>query len=143
MIFLSKGRSFTLICVCICLIAICGITFTTTQLMAMTGECIDYGEWKTGVRAEGVTSAIASIGVKIGGAVGSALLSGAMAAGGYISGAQTQSAEAVSSINFAFAGLPMILYLVLAIIYIITWRLEGRHDEMKAEIMANRTAKAE
>ena len=139
-IFLSKGRSFTVICVCICLVAICGITFTTTQLMAMTGECIDYGEWKTGVRAEGVTSAIASIGVKIGGALGSALLSGAMAAGGYISGAQAQSAEAVSAINFAFSGLPMILYLALAVIYIVTWRLEGKHEEMKAEIMARRTA---
>lgn len=138
--FFSGGRSFTLICVCVLVIAISGITFTTTQIMAMTGECVDYGEWKNGVRAEGVTSAISNIGVKIGGALGSALLSAAMAAGGYISGAASQTAEAISSINFAFAGLPMILYAVLTIVYIITWRLEGKHDQMMAEIMERRTA---
>ena len=137
------GKSFVTVCVCICLIAICGITFTTTQLMAMTGECIDYGEWKTGIRAEGITSAIVSIGIKIGGALGSACLSGIMAAGGYISGASTQSAGAVSAINFAFAGLPMILYIVLAILHSVTWRLEDQHDAMIAEIMVRRTAEAE
>lgn len=142
-IFFSHGSSFMLVCICIGIIAVCGITFTTTQLMAMTGECIEYGEWKTGVRAEGVTSAIVSVGVKIGGALGSAFLSAAMAAGGYISGAATQSAEAVTSINFGFAGLPMIMYIVLAVLYIVTWKLEGRHDQMKAEIIDRRTAKAE
>lgn len=138
--FFSHGRSFALICVCVLVIAVSGITFTTTQIMAMTGECVDYGEWKTGVRAEGVTSAISSIGVKIGGAVGSALLSAAMAAGGYISGAASQTPEAIEAINFAFAGIPMILYAGLAVLYIFTWRLEGRHDEMMADIMKNRTA---
>ena len=139
-IFFSHGASFKLICACILIVAVCGITFTTTQLMAMTGSCTDYGEWKTGVRAEGVTSAIASIGVKIGGALGSALLSGAMAAGGYISGAGSQSAEAVNAINFAFSGFPMILYAGLAVIYIITWRLEGKHAQMMAEVMERRVA---
>ena len=140
MMFFSNGRSFMLICICVLLIAVAGITFTTTQIMAMTGECIDYGEWKTGVRAEGVTSAVSSLGVKFGGALGSALLSGAMAAGGFISGAMVQSAEAVRAINFAFAGLPMILYIGLAVVFIITWRLEGKHEEMMKDIMERRTA---
>ena len=141
--FISGGRSFMLICVGILIIAVCGITFTTTQIMAMTGDCVDYGEWKTGTRAEGTISAVSSIGVKIGGALGSAVLGGVMAAGGYISGASSQTASAVSAINFAFMGVPMIMYAALAVIYIITWRLEGRREQMREEIMANRLARGE
>ena len=135
--FFSGGKSFTVICACVLIIAVAGITFTTTQIMAMTGECVDYGEYKNNVRAEGVTSAIVSIGVKIGGALGSALLSGAMYAGGYQSGAAVQSTDVAGAINFAFAGIPMIFYAALAIIYIFTWKLEGKHAEMMEHIMKN------
>ncbi|MCU6760860.1 Glucuronide permease [uncultured Roseburia sp.] len=138
--FFSGGKSFTVICACVLIIAVAGITFTTTQIMAMTGECVDYGEYKNNVRAEGVTSAIVSIGVKIGGALGSALLSGAMYAGGYQSGAAVQSTDVAGAINFAFAGIPMIFYAALAIIYIFTWKLEGKHAEMMEHIMKNRLA---
>lgn len=141
--FFSNGRSFMLICIGIMILAICGITFTTTQIMAMTGDCVDYGEWKTGTRAEGVISSVSSIGVKIGGALGSAILSGVMAAGGYISSAETQTSSAVTAINFAFMGVPFILYALLAVIYIFSWKLEGQRDQMREEIMQNRLAKGE
>lgn len=136
--FFSGGRSFAVICICIMVVAIGGITFTTTQIMAMTGDCVDYGEWKTGTRAEGVISSVSSIGVKIGGALGSAVLSGVMVIGGYVSGAETQTASAVSAINFAFTGMPMIMYIAIAVIYAITWRMEGQREQMRKETMERR-----
>ena len=141
--FISNGRSFMLICIGIMILAVTGITFTTTQIMAMTGDCVDYGEWKTGTRAEGTISAVSTIGTKIGGALGSAILSAIMAAGGYISGAETQTAGAVSSINFAFMGMPFILYALLAIFYLFTWKIEKQRKQMREEIMAYRMTKGE
>lgn len=43
-------------------------------MWAMVSDTIDYGEWKTGVRTEGLVNSACSFGYKIGNGVGSVLL---------------------------------------------------------------------
>ena len=54
---------------------------------ALEADTVEYGEWKTGVRTEGITYALFSFTRKTGQAVGGALAAYALALGGYKSGA--------------------------------------------------------
>ena len=53
-------------------------------MWAMVSDTIDYGEWKTGVRTEGLVNSACSFGYKIGNGIGSALLGLILEIGGYI-----------------------------------------------------------
>ena len=52
-------------------------------MWAMVSDTIDYGEWKTGYRTEGLVNSACSFGYKIGNGVGSALLGLILEVGGY------------------------------------------------------------
>ena len=47
-----------------------------TAIYAIIPDCVEYGEWKTGLRNDGFQYAFISLGNKIGMAVGTALLAG-------------------------------------------------------------------
>lgn len=51
-------------------------------MWAMVSDTIDYGEWKTGYRTEGLVNSACSFGYKIGNGVGSALLGLILEVGG-------------------------------------------------------------
>lgn len=52
-------------------------------MWAMVSDTIDYGEWKTGYRTEGLVNSACSFGYKIGNGVGSALLGLILEVGDY------------------------------------------------------------
>ncbi|QBE97401.1 MFS transporter [Blautia producta] len=83
---------------------------------AMAPDVVDYGEWKTGVRSEGLINSCVSFGQKVGLGVGPAIATAIIGAGGYIGTAEVQTASAVSSINFAFSYFGMILSLLMVLI---------------------------
>lgn len=62
-----------------------------TLMWALEADTVEYGEWKTGVRTEGITYALFSFTRKFGQAVGGAVAAYAIALGGYIGGSATQS----------------------------------------------------
>lgn len=85
-------------------------------------ECMEYGQRKSGVNIDGVTSSVSGFAMKLGSAFGSALMGFLMGASGYISdaAATTQPDSAISMIYFIFAVLPVIfaiITLVLSFIY--------------------------
>lgn len=57
-------------------------------------NCMDYGEWKTGVRSEGTIACAQSVTAKIGAAVGAGVTGVLMGMTGYVGGAETQTASA-------------------------------------------------
>lgn len=57
-------------------------------------NCMDYGEWKTGVRSEGTIACAQSVTAKIGAAVGAGVIGVLMGMTGYVGGAETQTASA-------------------------------------------------
>lgn len=82
-------------------------------MWAMVSDTIDYGEWKTGNRTEGLVNSACSFGYKIGNGLGSAILGWVISFGGYVDTATVQSAQAVFSVKLAFAILPVIIYIVI------------------------------
>lgn len=85
-------------------------------MWAMVSDTIDYGEWKTGYRTEGLINSACSFGYKIGNGIGSALLGLILQIGGYVGEAAVQSASAVTAIRLCFAWIPIGLFVACFII---------------------------
>lgn len=83
---------------------------------ALTGDVVDYGEWKFGVRSEGLVMSGVSIGQKIGLGFGPAIAGWILAIGGYDGMAKTQTASAIASINFAYTYLAAIIGVVMLLV---------------------------
>lgn len=77
---------------------------------AMLGDSIEFGEYRTGVRIEGLTYAGASLGQKIGAGVGSAFVGYILAFTGYVPNT-IQTAGALFGIKIIFIIMPIIFYL--------------------------------
>lgn len=71
-------------------------------IFAMTADVVDYGEWKSGVRSEGLVNSCTSFGMKVGIGLGSAVCTWIISAGGYDGTAAVQTEAAVNSIRFGF-----------------------------------------
>lgn len=71
-------------------------------IFAMTADVVDYGEWKTGIRSEGLVNSCTSFGMKVGIGLGSAVCTWIVAMGGYDGTAAVQTESAVNSIRFAY-----------------------------------------
>ncbi|MCM8710070.1 glycoside-pentoside-hexuronide (GPH):cation symporter [Clostridium sp. SYSU_GA19001] len=71
-------------------------------IFAMTADVVDYGEWKTGIRSEGLVNSCTSFGMKVGIGLGAALCTWIIAYGGYDGTAAVQSESAVNMIRFGF-----------------------------------------
>ena len=68
-----------------------------TAIYAIIPDCVEYGEWKTGLRNDGFQYAFVSLGNKIGMAIGTAMLAMLLGKYGYVAN-QTQNSAATSSI---------------------------------------------
>lgn len=106
------------------------------NVFAITPDVIDYGEWKTGVRSEGLTTCCVSFGLKVGLGLGGFVVGQILAFGGYDGMATTQEASALEAIQFGFGYLSVILSAIcLGIIYLLNI------DKYIAQIQADLTAK--
>ena len=114
-------------------LSLVGVLAVNIVVWALEADTVEYGEWKTGVRTEGITYALFSFTRKTGQAVGGALAAYALALGGYKSGA-AQTAEAVFGIQFAAGAIPAVLTLV-AVAVMTKYKLtDARHAEILADI---------
>jgi GPH family glycoside/pentoside/hexuronide:cation symporter len=88
-------------------------------LYAFCADAADYGEWKYGVRSEGLMASSQSIGSKIGIGFGSACTAWILAAAGYIQAGigeeVTQPASVVAAIRFDYGWFGAIVSVVLLI----------------------------
>ncbi len=84
-------------------------------LYAFTADAADYGEWKFGVRSEGLMASSQSIGSKIGIGFGSACTAWILAAVHYDGAAVVQSEAVVNAIKFDYGWLGAIISIVLLI----------------------------
>jgi glucuronide carrier protein len=111
-----------------------GIGAINTLIWALVSDTVEYGEWKTGVRAEGATYSILSLSRKVGQAIGAAAAAYIIGLGGYVSGAATQSDSAVTSIRIAAGAVPAAVSLA-AIAVMATYPLtESKFRHIVAEI---------
>ncbi len=102
-------------------------------MWAMVSDTIDYGEWKTGYRTEGLVNSACSFGYKIGNGIGSALLGLILEIGGYVGEAAVQSASALVSIKVCFIWIPVAVY-VCGLVIMAFWNLDKEFDGIIADL---------
>jgi sugar (glycoside-pentoside-hexuronide) transporter len=105
---------------------------------SLLSDSVDYGEWKTGVRAAGLLTALgAAFCLKAGSGLGGALPAWILGATGYVANA-TQSASALSGIEIGFIWLPAAFYLLSSIPVFFYRKYERMEPQIHAELEARR-----
>ena len=104
-------------------------------MWAMVSDTIDYGEWKTGYRTEGLVNSACSFGYKIGNGIGSALLGMILEIGGYVGDAAVQSASALRSIEVCFVWIPIAVY-ACGLLIMKFWKLDKEFPQIIADLKA-------
>lgn len=101
---------------------------------ALIADTVEYGEWKTGVRVQGINYALLAATRKLGMGFGGGLVAYALAWGAYDGGLREQAEGALLAIRASAGLLPAIL--VLAAVVTMSWyRLtDRRHAELVAEL---------
>lgn len=106
---------------------------------SLLSDSVDYGEWKSGVRAAGLLTAIgASFCLKAGSGLGGALPAWILSAHGYVPNTE-QTVRSLSGIELGFIWVPMIFY-ALATIPVLFY---GRFEKMESQIQTQLKAKRE
>lgn len=85
-----------------------------TAIYAIIPDCVEYGEWRTGIRNDGFQYAFISLGNKIGMAFGTALLALSLGWAGYEANT-TQNEEVVAIMRHSFSTIPGVLWVVTAL----------------------------
>lgn len=106
-------------------------------IFALTADVVDYGEWKTGVRSEGLVNSCTSFGMKVGIGLGSAVGAWILAFGGYDGTAAVQSASAVAAIKFAYGYLGAIISGICLLI-ILAMNIDKYIGEIQRDLEAKR-----
>ena len=103
---------------------------------SLLSDSVDYGEWKTGIRAAGVLTAVgAAFCLKAGSGIGGALPAWIMSAYGYVPNT-TQTASSLAGIEIGFLWLPAAFF-VLALIPVLFYQsFEALEPRIHAELAA-------
>ena len=112
---------------------------TNALMFSMQADTVDYGEWKTGVRAEGGSYSILSFIRKCGQGLGG--WAGAFVIGlfGYVAKAPTQSTEALQGIRLATGIVPAVLAVAATLVMLRYPLSMARHREIVEELNERRT----
>lgn len=101
--------------------------------LSLLGDAIDYNEYKTGVRNDGIAYATYGLAQKLGNAIGASVGVLLLAAFGYVANAQ-QTPETLHGINMVVNLMPAIIFFLTAI-FAFTWRLkDSEADEVRAKL---------
>ena len=102
-------------------------------------DCMDYGEWKNGVRSEGAITCVQSFTAKIGTAFGTGAIGVLMGLSGYNGSLEVQSASANTMILMLFTVVPAIFCLVQFILLKL-FDLDKSIDGIRAELKERHAA---
>lgn len=102
-------------------------------------DTMDYGEWKTGTRVEGMLGSMNGFCSKLGSGMASGAVGLIMGLAGYDGTLEVQSAAATVSIKALFNYLPMALMIVLLLLAI-AYKLDKELPKIKEELAKKRQA---
>lgn len=97
-------------------IATIGIAPLQGDLNALIASCSEYTTLKTGYRLDGMMYSCSSLGIKIGGALGTAICGWLLDAAGYVEKASTQTESAKNMLQFLYLWAPTILCGIVAVL---------------------------
>lgn len=105
----------------------------TGTLFAMVADTIEYGQWKTGKRIEGMLYSSTTFGAKIGAGVGMSIAMGILSAASYDGLAAVQAASAVSAIRNLYLLAPLPFLIALPIFYAF-YKLDKIYPQVMADL---------
>lgn len=116
-----------------CMIRGAGLGPALLSQFALIADTVEYGEWKTGIRTEGLINSTCTFGNKVGTGIGTALVSWILAFGGYDGMKAVQSDSAVWSIKFVFLVIPVIIA-VICIVLLYFYKLDKMYPQVVSEL---------
>lgn len=106
-----------------------------SAVFALVPDVVEYGNWKFGVRSEGLISSAQSIGSKIGMGFGSGMTAWILAAAGYDATLEVQSAATASAIQFDYTYMGAIFGVIILVLVLLT-NVEKYRPQIEADMAA-------
>lgn len=113
-------------------VAAAGLGGGQSVVFVMFADVVDYGEWKTGIRAQGLLTTFGTMGVNCGAGIAAVVMSLILSIGGFIPNVE-QTARSLSAISFCYVGLPIIT-LVISIGLMLLYKIDNMKDKMLADL---------
>lgn len=104
---------------------------------AIIGDSVEYGEWKTGVRSEGLVFSAQSFGCKVGMGLGNVLIGALLEWGRYDGSLDVQPDSAITVIKVLYIGMPVIVA-IFQMLLMIPYTIEKEYDQMNRELAERR-----
>ena len=108
-------KNIPLMLVCLAIAGL-GTSPVTGGINALISAASDYTVRTKGKHIEGAMFSCSSLGVKVGGGIGSALSGLLLSASGYVANATQQSASTINMLNFMYLWFPLISVILVAVI---------------------------
>ena len=126
------------------ILTLIGQTAFTMLIWALVSDCLDYSEWKTGLRSDGSMYSLYTFSRKIGSTIASTGIAAGLSLVGYVSGENiVQSAEAVKGIYYLCNAIPTLCYALCLIGIGLIFNLDKKKTDAMYKEMAERRAAAE
>ena len=109
-----------------------GIAPLQGDLNALIACCSEHTTLTTGYRLEGMMYSCSSLGIKIGGALGTAICGWLLDAAGYVENAAVQTIATVGMLNFLYLWMPVILCAAVGFLLVFL-RVEKANKEILAQ----------
>ena len=109
-----------------------GIAPLQGDLNALIASCSEHTTLTTGYRLEGMMYSCSSLGLKLGGALGTAICGWLLDAAGYVENAAVQTAATVNMMNFLYLWMPVILCAGVGFLLVFL-RVEKANEKLIAE----------
>jgi len=111
-----------------------------TLPFSLLSDSVDYGEWKTGIRAAGLLTAVGAVFcLKAGSGIGGALLAWTMAAYGYLPNS-AQTASSLKGIAVGFIWSPVAFFALSLLPVLFYGKYEALEPQIELELSQRRTA---
>jgi glucuronide carrier protein len=120
-----------------------GLGAINALIFALQADTVEYGEWKSGVRAEGASYSVLSFTRKAGQGIGGAAAAYTLGIGGYVSGAASQTDAAVTSIRIAAGIVPAIAVVAATAVMLVYPLTETAFRSVVAELAERRATGVE
>lgn len=102
-------------------------------MYGMLADTVEYNDWHSGIRAEGLVFSANSIGQKVGSGIGSAVLGWVLAAFGFVSSSAAQPASAINGIRTIFLYVPLVVFAVMFVI-LLFYKLDKEYGTIVEEL---------
>ncbi|HCT93158.1 MAG TPA: MFS transporter [Lachnospiraceae bacterium] len=102
-------------------------------MYGMLADTVEYNDWHSHIRAEGLVFSANSIGQKVGSGIGSAALGWILAAFGFVSNSAAQPESAINGIRTIFLYVPLFIFAAMFII-LLFYKLDKEYDGIIADM---------